>query len=403
VLDNIFIKGVGGKYMNEELIDYVYSQVSMKEGKKVIENILLDIYFKPGISTKEIARKTLLPLPLVSAIKKELIKVGLIEQKRGVNCTARGSRFVEQVMGFGDLDHDLYQRLKYEQWQPDELKDMMTKLESVFEGRPQVDVTIDQSSCTLATSMNRAVLALRHEALIGRDIVCLGDDDLVSVSLAFLLKQLYRNDASKSNTRIYVFEIDKRITSYVNYLAETEDLPIVCYEMDFREQLPSEFLHRFDCVFTDPPYTQQGMSLFVSRGIQLLKRDVGLPIFLSFAHKSPDFTLAMQREFANMGLLVTSVLPRFNEYIGAEIIGNTSQMIVLQSTEETHESIEREYRQALYTGEVKRTVRLYECKRCNRVTEVGFQMEWQTIEHLKKEGCPGCRYETFELIQKKNA
>lgn len=389
--------------MNEGLIDYVYSQVSIKEGKKVIENILLDIYFKPGISTKEMARKTLLPLPLVSAIKKELIKAGLVEQKRGVNCTARGNRFVEQTMGFGHLDHNLYQRLKYEQWQPDELKDMMNKLESVFEGRPQVDVTIDQSSCTLATSMNRAVLALRHEALIGRDIVCLGDDDLVSVSLAFLLKQLYHNDATKSNTRIYVFEIDKRITSYVNYLAETEDLPIVCYEMDFREQLPPEFLHSFDCVFTDPPYTQQGMSLFVSRGIQLLKRDVGLPMFLSFAHKSPDFTLAMQREFANMGLLVTSVLPRFNEYIGAEIIGNTSQMIVLQSTEETHESIEREYRQALYTGEVKRTIRLYECKHCNRVTEVGFQMQWQTIEHLKKEGCPDCRHETFELIQKKNA
>ncbi|KOP66462.1 hypothetical protein AMS62_15370 [Bacillus sp. FJAT-18019] len=389
--------------MNEGLIDYVYSQVSIKEGKKVIENILLDIYFKPGISTKEMARKTLLPLPLVSAIKKELIKAGLVEQKRGVNCTARGNRFVEQTMGFGHLDHDLYQRLKYEQWQPDELKDMMNKLESVFAGRPQVDVTIDQSSCTLATSMNRAVLALRHEALIGRDIVCLGDDDLVSVSLAFLLKQLYHNDATKSNTRIYVFEIDKRITSYVNYLAETEDLPIVCYEMDFREQLPPEFLHSFDCVFTDPPYTQQGMSLFVSRGIQLLKREIGLPIFLSFAHKSPDFTLAMQREFANMGLLVTSVLPRFNEYIGAEIIGNTSQMIVLQSTEETHESIEREYRQALYTGEVKRTIRLYECKHCNRVTEVGFQMQWQTIEHLKKEGCPNCRHETFELIQKKNA
>ncbi|MBN3526108.1 bis-aminopropyl spermidine synthase family protein [Paenibacillus apiarius] len=389
--------------MNNEVMNSIYSQVSIKDGKKVIENILLDIYFKPGISTKDIARKTLLPLPIVAAIKKEFVKAGIIEQNRGVNCTTKGLRLVEHTMGYGHLDRSLYQRLKYDQWQRDELHEMLTKLEGVFEGRPQVDVTIDQSRCTLETSLKRAVLALRHEALIGRDIVCLGDDDLVSVSLAFLLKQLFRQDAHKSNTRIHVFEIDKRIISYVNYLAEVEDLPIVCYEMDFREQLPSDFLRRFDCVFTDPPYTQQGMSLFVSRGIQLLKREIGLPIFLSFAHKSPDFALEMQREFSRMGLLVTSVLPRFNEYIGAEIIGNTSQMIVLQSTEETKESIARDYRDALYTGEVRRTIRAYECKRCNLVTEVGFQMTWQTIEQLKKEGCPSCRHDTFELIQKKNA
>lgn len=116
----------------------------------------------------------------------------------------------------------------------------------------------------------------------------------------------------------------------------------------------------------------------------MLKPEIGLPIFLSFAHKSPDFALEMQREFSRMGLLVTSVLPRFNQYLGAEIIGNTSQMIVLQSTEETKESIARDYRDALYTGEVRRTIRAYECKRCSLVTEVGFQMQWQTIEQLKR-------------------
>ncbi|UHA74001.1 bis-aminopropyl spermidine synthase family protein [Paenibacillus sp. 481] len=389
--------------MNNEILNSVYSQVSIKEGNKIIENILLDIYFKPGISTKEIARKTLLPLPLVAAIKKEFIKAGIIEQAKGVHCTVKGKRLVEQTMGYGDLNQPLYQRLKSGDWQHDDLRDMFTKLESVFEGRPQVDVTIDQSRCTLETSVKRAVLALQNEALIGRDIVCLGDDDLVTVSLAFLLKYLFQQDAHKSNTRIHLFEIDKRIISYINYLAEVEDLPIVCYEMNFRDELPSEFLHRFDCVFTDPPYTLQGMSLFVSRGVQLLKKEVGLPIFLSFAHKSPDFTLEMQREFSQMGLMVTSILPRFNTYIGAEIIGNTSQMIVLQSTEETKENISREYRDALYTGEVRRTVRLYECKQCNHVTEVGFQLQWQTIEQLKQDCCPNCRHDTFELIHKKNA
>ncbi|WP_110934006.1 bis-aminopropyl spermidine synthase family protein [Paenibacillus bouchesdurhonensis] len=394
--------------MNNEAIDSIYSQVSIKDGKKVIENILLDIYFKPGISTKDIARKTLLPLPIVAAIKKEFIKAGIIEQGRGVKCTLRGTRLIEYTMGFGALDRDMYQRLMRGNWQPGgmedlrkELHELMGKLEAIFAGRPQVDVTIDQSSCTLETSMKRAVLALRNGVLIGRDIVCLGDDDLVSVSLAFLLKELYRQNPHKSNSRIHVFEIDKRIISYINYLAEHEDLPIVCYEMDFRVQLPQDFMHQFDCVFTDPPYTLPGMNLFLSRAIQLLKPDVGLPIFLSFAHKSPDFTLEMQRSITEMGLLVTSVLPRFNEYIGAEIIGNTSQMIVLQSTAEIKERIASEYKDAIYTGEVKRTIRSYQCKECSQICQVGYQLQWQTIEQLKQDGCPNCRHSTFELIQKR--
>jgi predicted methyltransferase len=35
-------------------------------------------------------------------------------------------------------------------------------------------------------------------------------------------------------------------------------------------------------------------------------------------------------EFLKMNLAVVEIIPRFNEYEGAEIIGNTSQMIILK-------------------------------------------------------------------------
>lgn len=53
-------------------IEEVNKNVNIEEGKKTLENILITIYLKGGISTKELARNSLLPIPLVAAIKKRI-------------------------------------------------------------------------------------------------------------------------------------------------------------------------------------------------------------------------------------------------------------------------------------------------------------------------------------------
>lgn len=57
-----------------------------------------------------------------------------------------------------------------------------------------------------------------------------------------------------------------------------------------------------------------------------------------------------------MGLTVGATLPRFYEYVGAEMIANRSQMFVLKTTEQTAPEYTGSFRDALYTGEVKRTL-----------------------------------------------
>jgi len=142
------------------------------------------------------------------------------------------------------------------------------------------------------------------------------------------------------------------------------------------------------------------MELFVSRGLSALKKESGLPIFLSFAHKPPEFTINMQRAFLDMGLAILEILPRFNKYEGSEIIGNVGQMIVLKSTSKTKPMIEGIFNEALYTGEIKRTIRIYQCKRCKKRTEVGFSKKYKTIEELKELGCQYCRGSSFDLLRK---
>jgi predicted methyltransferase len=95
-----------------------------------------------------------------------------------------------------------------------QLADILLLLEDLFQSRPQVNVQIDQSKCTVKTSLARAILCLRDHSLIGKRILCVGDDDLVSVSLGFLLKQLFPN-ASHSKATIEVVDIDDRFLCYI--------------------------------------------------------------------------------------------------------------------------------------------------------------------------------------------
>ncbi|MEC0239953.1 bis-aminopropyl spermidine synthase family protein [Paenibacillus dokdonensis] len=380
-------------------IEQVSQNTRLQEGIQVIEQLLLECYLNPGISTKELARKTLLPTPVAAAIKRELIKVGALVQDRGVRCTADGLAWIEREWGYGGLNHSLYYDLLDETKWIENLKDILAILEELLALRPSVDVQIDQSKCTPETSLRRAILCLKQHALIGKKILCVGDDDLVSVSIGLLLQRLFP-DGGHTVTHVDVLDIDERFLRYIETIAKERGLPIGCHRLDLRESLPENLHEQFDCFFTDPPYTLQGMGLFVSRGIQALKKEKGLPIFLSFAHKSPAFMLAMQREFVRMGLTVSANFPQFNAYEGAEMIANRSQMFILRTTHQTKPEYSEKFTDALYTGEVKQTLRTYRCKQCSREVYVGIHGEFATIEQLKNDGCTGCGHDTFDIVAK---
>lgn len=380
-------------------VEQASEHVRLQEGTQVIEQLLLECYLNPGISTKELARKTLLPTPVAAAIKRELIKAGALVQDRGVRCTNDGLAWIEREWGFHGLNHSLYHDLFDEAKWRESLKDLLPILEEFLSHRPSVDVQIDQSKCTPETSLRRAILCLKQHTLIGKKILCVGDDDLVSVSIGLLLQQLFP-DSGHTVAHVDVLDIDERFLRYIEKIAKERGLPIRCHRVDLREPLPDNLHKQFDCFFTDPPYTLQGMGLFVSRGIQALKREKGLPIFLSFAHKSPAFMLAMQREFVRMGLTVNANFPQFNAYEGAEMIANRSQMFILRTTDQTKPEYTEKFTDALYTGEVKQTLRTYRCKQCSKDVIVGINEEFAAIEQLKNEGCVGCGHDTFELVAK---
>lgn len=382
-------------------IDEALSNLRIQEGEQVVEQFMIECYLTPGISIKELARKTLLPVPIAAAIKNELIKGGALIQDRGVRCTVSGEAFVEKKLGFAGMDKVLYKKLMLDctDWRS-LLEDILIKLKRLFELRPQVDVQIDQSKCTAETSLARAILCLQEHTLIGKKILCVGDDDLVSISLSLLLNRLFPSKEHRK-TVIDVVDVDDRFLTYIHQIAEELDLPIKCHNINFKNALPKKLHEKYDCFFTDPPYTLQGLVLFVSRGISALKKSKGLTIFLSYANKSPNFMLNVHQEFLRMGLSVKEMIVQFNEYEGAQMIGSKGQMIVLKTTDFTEPIYTTDFDGALYTGEVNRTERRYRCKKCQTSILVGMNRDFPTIEKLKSSGCPHCGHFVFNLVEKK--
>lgn len=398
-MEDLYLTIKNNELLSHDYLEEVNKNVNIDEGKQALEKVLVDIYLKEGISTKELARNNLLPVPIITAVKKEFIKRGLVVQDRGVRLTDSGIYFVENKLGFKGLNKALYMKLLSEPWKEHkEISELKAELNEIFINRPDADVTIDQSKCTVDTAVKRAILALINSALIGKRVLCVGDDDFISIAIGFLLKKLYSN-IENCNTKICVMDIDERILKYIHALADKGALPIACEHIDFKLSVPSNLKESFDCFFTDPPYTLQGMKLFVSRGIEGLKKQRGIPVFLSFAHKSPDFEFSMQKCFIDMGLKVSEIFLSFNKYEGAGIIGNTGQMIILKTTSSTQALIEGQYNNKIYTGELKRTVRYYKCKKCGEIVKVGAEENVKTVEKLKEIGCEKCNGKIFDIVK----
>lgn len=347
-------------------IEKVAQKVNIEEGIIAIEQFLTTVYLEGPISNKVLARKLSLPIPLVTAMKKEFIKLGIVKQYKGISISEKGVLYVENHLGYKEIDKDLYLLFKNDDFDIESIFEKEIEvLEEIFDNRPEVDLSIDQAHCTCLTSIKRSLLTIKYDTLVNKKILCVGDDDLVSISIGLLLKKLYNNN-HLNKTEIHVVDIDSRFLSYIEILSKKLGLPITCHHTDLREKPQKGLENSFDCFFSDPPYTLSGINLFLSRGINYLKNKKGLPIFFSYAHKSYDSSYDILSLLLKLGTSIHRIVPKFNHYIGASKIGNIGQLYVLHTTNHTKNNVKNNesFNGDLYTREVSTTMR-------NKITAKG--------------------------------
>jgi predicted methyltransferase len=385
--------------LSEELLEQVAEATSLREGAEGVAQVLRIVYSAERITLKDLSRKSGLPVPVLAALRGELEKAQILGRRAGLVLTERGRRFVE--------DH-LKVTTRHDPTCPtchgrriivnEHLRLSVQKLEHYFLQSPSVDVTLDQAPCLPETSMRRALYMYQSGALEGKNAIILGDDDLVSLAIGLLGRALGCHILTR---HLAVLETDQRWINFIQNISNVENLEIECVQHDLRNPLPENLRQQFDTFETDPPYTKEGMTLFVSQAIRALKPGGGQQGFLSFGPKSPAEMLDVYLNLVTMGLVVHEVIPTFSDYQGASILGGSSQMIHLLTTEATKPLIsDSRYGEPIYTGESSPTTRLYMCTQCKARYEVGQGHTFLTIELLKAAGCTKCGNTRFRYVRR---
>ena len=359
----------------------IADNTALREGEEGVRRILREIYRSKRIGTKELAVLTLIPVPTVAAVRKELEKEGLITRaKEGASLTSLGEKFAEDQLGLTRQHRLVCPTCMGRTIQiPEAFAPILGTLRKRLPSRPEPLTRLDQAHGTSETALRRALYMLEKGDVEGRDILFLGDDDCTSIATGLL----------RVAHRISVADVDARLLHVIQRISHEEHLDVECLEHDLRAPLPAKWHRQYDVVFTDPPYTNPGLVLFLSRGLTALKPREGASLYLAYAHQPPKGMLTVQKTLTAMGLAQQELLPRFNVYEGAEMLANTTFLSRLETTAQSRPLITGVFRGKLYTGEITQTVRVYQC-RCGERQRVGAAEPYSTIEALKATGCPKC-------------
>lgn len=198
------------------------------------------------------------------------------------------------------------------------LKQPLERFRQLAASRPDPVPEFDQAYVTPETTMARLALMADRGDLEGKDLLVLGDDDLMGLAAA--LTGLPR--------RVAVLEIDPRITDFMEKASRSEGISLEIITHDLAKPLPSGVASSFDAFFTDPPDAPAGMRLFLSRGIEALRGAgtagyFGLTVIESSLYRWRE----LQRYLVlDCNVVITDVIADFSTYVNWDYLGRTIKL-----------------------------------------------------------------------------
>jgi predicted methyltransferase len=374
------------------VLSRVAAAVGLREGPAGVEDLLRQIHLLGPTATRELSRRTGLPVPLVTATANELREAGLLARTRPAELSDSGRRLVAllgapavtlqatcpQCGGAGVVV-------------PQALDQLRERLASIVAGAPPADTTIDQSHCTPESKLRRVTYLLEAGALAGRSVLLLGDDDCIATCIGLVCRTV---DVGLPR-RLTVVDVDSNVIEFNRSQLDGLETRVELLVHDLRRPLPDELIGGFDAVLTDPPYTLAGAELFLSRAASSLRPGPGGQVFLCFGPKSAGETAALQHSLTGMGFSIHGLVRNFNEYLGASVLAGTSHLYHLVTGAGVTAAVSGDFDGPLYTGDHRPPLRAYRCRGCHSIVPVGPSERWATIRDLQRAGCPNCGGSTF--------
>jgi predicted methyltransferase len=310
------------------IVEDVAAAVGLVEGAEGVRAVLAALARLEPASIRQIGRAVELPVPIVASVCGELRKRSVVSTERPAQLTDVGRglfaggrlslRAAASCPTCGGRGASL----------PGELGAVAAELAQAARQAPAPRLDLDQCHCTVGTKVRRVLALYEADALVGRRVLLLGDDDLISLALALVVRDF---GSQATLAELTVVDVDRRVIRFVERGLADAPFPATCVRHDLREPLPAHFGRRFDTVVTDPPYTVEAARLFLSRAAGALRAQGG-NVFFSFGSRRPGASYDVQQEIAATGFAIRRLQPDFNEYVGAGAIGGTSHLYHLVAT-----------------------------------------------------------------------
>ena len=337
----------------EKILTFVAERAQLSEGIEGVRSILLIMYRFPSLKNKKVSQKTGIAIPTLAAVRNELVKAGIIEKRNLLG--EKGREWVKTHLNL-EFDYDplpenfdsVIREL------PDEFS-YLNGIKSFLDNRPSPEFALDQSHADFPTVLKKTLYLLKKGDIEGRKIIFLGDDDLISLAV----------DLTKLSNEITVVDIDNRVLNFLSNSAtklSIKNFNVINH--DLRESIPENIINKYDIAVMDPPYTNEGLRLFLKRAKQVLKSNiivdginypiVGKKCLLSFGNKPPNEIQKLQLSILDHGFIITEMIPDFNHYKGASIIGQFSHLYYLQTVIDPGSKYNFSFASGpIYTSEVK--------------------------------------------------
>jgi len=198
------------------------------------------------------------------------------------------------------------------------------RMEQLAAGLPPSRWRLDHVPATPETMARRALYLAGEYELNGALVLCLGDHDLTSLAVGQVAP----------GAELTVVDIDEPILDHISASAGRMGLSVTAAWADLRLALPPSVIGTADLVFTDPPYTIEGMRLFLTRALEAL-RPTGherLAFCFGTGERHLVKALEVQSLLGDLRLALEAMLPSFNRYDGAEAIGARSDLYICRPT-----------------------------------------------------------------------
>lgn len=203
----------------------------------------------------------------------------------------------------------------------------------------------DQFLATQETVSKRATKMDEMFDVQDKRILFLGDDDHTSIVVGLLNK----------HKNITIIDIDNDILSSIDAVSKNLGIKLETIQCDLRNSFPKALKDSFDVVFTDPPYTPEGIELFLGRAVEALDpKNKSARIYFCYGHSdlSKERFLPIYEKCIQSGLMLRWIFDKFNRYNGAESIGNSSSLFICEITDKTKLTIKGAFKKGIYTDKV---------------------------------------------------